>query len=93
MLVLYTFSAFRVSGSIFPDEGQRAYLGAIRGPVTLQQVLLKIVLMASENLHAPIAWRIRPHVPKSECIVLLKTVGLIMCSSIHSHIPRQIRNK
>ena len=47
-----------------------ANLGAVRRPVALEQVLFKAVLVAHHNLSAAVGWRVWPHVPHSQGVIL-----------------------
>jgi len=48
----------------------RAHPRAVRRPVALEQVLLKVVLVAREDLGAAVGRRERPHVPHAQRVVL-----------------------
>ncbi|BAT84963.1 hypothetical protein VIGAN_04244900 [Vigna angularis var. angularis] len=45
------------------------YLASIRRPTTLQQVLLKVVLVPFQHLHTAILWSIWAHVPNAKLAI------------------------
>lgn len=49
---------------------EAAHPGAVRRPVALEQVLLKVVLVAGEHLCAAVGRRKGPHVPHAQRVVL-----------------------
>lgn len=65
-----------------------SHLGAVRGPVTLERVLLKAVRVAGEDFDAAVSRRIRPHVPGAQRVVLSHTHAPSTSIDIHQYIPQ-----
>ena len=69
---LQPFAAARTSGAALPWAActEAAHPGAVGRPVALEQVLLKVVLVAGEDLGAAVGRRKGPHVPHAQRVVL-----------------------
>lgn len=63
-----------------------SHLGAVRGPVALERVLLKAVRVAGEDFDAAVSRRVRPHVPSTQRVVLSHSHALSTSIDINQYI-------